>query len=367
MSEIERLRKFIDGCDETILHALVERAELVHLVKAAKEEAGALLFDPERKGELIRRLLELNSNKDNPSPAKMIEAVFGAIHDASLELMGEAQTKDDPLAALEHAFEVPGLGDGYNVGHRHATFYIAGPCAIETRELLVSVLDDLARLGVRAVRAGAYKPRTSPRSFQGLGAKGLEMLREEATSRGLVVVSEVLDQESLDVARDLVDIVQVGTRNMSNFSLLRRAGGMGRPVLLKRGYGATLDEWLQAAAYLVDGGCTRVIFCERGIRTFETSTRNTLDLSTVALLKQVHDLPVVVDVSHAAGRKDILAQLASAAFATGADGVMVEVHADPSVALSDAHQQITPKAFAELARRVCQDVRRAPSLQKVEL
>lgn len=363
MNEIERLRKFIDGCDETILHALVERAELVQQVKAAKEEAGAPLFDPERKGTLIRRLLEFNSYKDDPAPAKLIEAVFGAIHDASLELMGAAPTKDDPLAVLERTFEVGDL----RVGHRLNPFYIAGPCAVETRELLVSVLDSLARLGVTAVRGGAYKPRTSPRSFQGLGAKGLEMLREEATSRGLVVVSEVLDQESLEAARDLVDIVQVGTRNMSNFSLLRRIGGMGRPVLLKRGYGATLDEWLQAAAYLVDGGSTQVIFCERGIRTFEHSTRNTLDLSTVALLKELHGLPVVVDVSHAAGRRDILAQLACAAFATGADGVMVEVHADPSVALSDAHQQITPKAFAELARQVCQDVRRAPSIREVAL
>jgi 3-deoxy-7-phosphoheptulonate synthase/chorismate mutase len=365
--DISKLRQAIDSYNETIFWALSDRTKILDEIRKLKRAAGVPMFDPVRKAELISNLIDLASATDCRCPPEMIEAVFGAIHDASLRYIEGSSKRDEPLP-LESAFLVQSNGSNGSaatIGVDCESFYIAGPCAVETRELLVRVLDVLAALGVRLVRGGAYKPRTSPNSFQGLGRRGLEILAGEANSRHQLVVSEVLDGESLAAAVELVDIIQIGTRNMSNFSLLKRVGRAGKPVLLKRGYGSTLDEWLKAAAYLVDGGCTKVVFCERGIRTFEPSTRNTLDLSTVALLADVHKLPVVVDVSHAAGRRDILESLTRAAFAVGAHGVMIEVHGEPQAALSDAHQQISPSEFARLALAVSRGVPCAPKVREI--
>jgi 3-deoxy-7-phosphoheptulonate synthase/chorismate mutase len=222
---------------------------------------------------------------------------------------------------------------------------IAGPCAVETEEQMEEVAEGLAGLGVRFLRGGAFKPRSSPYSFQGLGVRGLELLAAAAGRHGLLTVSEVMDTRSVEVVSRFVDVLQVGSRNMYNYDLLREVGRTRKPVLLKRGLSATLEELLWSAEYIVSEGNDQVILCERGIRTYETETRNTLDISAVPLLRQKSYLPVIVDVSHAAGRKDILAPLGRAALAAGASGLMVEVHPCPAVARSDSQQQLDLEEF----------------------
>jgi 3-deoxy-7-phosphoheptulonate synthase len=224
----------------------------------------------------------------------------------------------------------------------------AGPCAVESHEQMMEAAEGVAAGGARVLRAGAFKPRTSPYSFQGLGEEGLRLLSLAGKATGLPVVTEILATEDLSVVARYSDALQVGARNMQNFSLLKALGSIDKPVILKRGLSATIDELLLAAEYIVVHGNPRVILCERGIRTFETSTRNTLDLNGVAVLKQLTHLPVIVDPSHATGRRDLIAPMSRAAAALGADGLLIEVHPDPDHALSDGPQSITPSAFADL-------------------
>ncbi len=226
---------------------------------------------------------------------------------------------------------------------------MAGPCAVESREQLAEAAGCVARQGVRVLRGGAFKPRTSPYSFQGLGEEGLRMLRETADRFGLAVITEAVAPEDVPLVSGLADMIQIGARNMQNYRLLQACGESDRPVLLKRGLGATVEELLQAAEYIISSGNERVALCERGIRTFETSTRFTLDLGAVPVLKQLSSLPVVVDPSHAAGRASYVPPLARAAVAAGADGLLVEVHPDPPSALSDGAQSLDPEAFASLS------------------
>jgi 3-deoxy-7-phosphoheptulonate synthase/chorismate mutase len=208
--------------------------------------------------------------------------------------------------------------------------------------------------GIRLIRGGAYKPRTSPYDFQGLGEEGLKILRRVADEFGLKVVSEIVHPSDIEMATQYVDVIQIGARNMQNFELLKAAGSVRKPVLLKRGLAATLEEFLFAAEYIVSRGNTQVILCERGIRTYEKWTRNTLDISAVPILKQESHLPVLVDISHSTGRRDILLPIAKAALAAGADGIMVEAHPEPSVALSDAGQQINLAQLEELLMQLRQ-------------
>jgi 3-deoxy-7-phosphoheptulonate synthase len=231
---------------------------------------------------------------------------------------------------------------------------MAGPCAVESRDQLHGAASAVAAAGVRVLRGGAFKPRTSPYSFQGLGEKGLRLLREVADELGMAVLTEVLTPEDVPLVSDHADMLQIGSRNMANFSLLRAAGASGRPVLLKRGLGSTVDELLQGAEYILAHGNERVAVCERGIRTFEHATRFTLDINAVPVLKELTWLPVVVDPSHATGRASLVAPVARAAVAAGADGLLIEVHPEPSEALSDGAQSLTPVAFAELM----EDIRR---------
>ncbi len=225
---------------------------------------------------------------------------------------------------------------------------IAGPCAVESREQIMEAAGHLAARGVRLLRGGAFKPRTSPYTFQGLGAEGLEFLAEARERFGLGIVTEAIDHVNYDAVEAVADIVQIGARNMQNYSLLRRAGEGSKPVLLKRGLAATVDEWLMAAEYILAGGNRRVILCERGVRTFADHTRHTLDLSAVPFVKSVSHLPVLVDPSHAAGRWEFVIPLARAAKAVGADGVMVEVHPHPDQARSDGAQSLDLDRFDEL-------------------
>jgi 3-deoxy-7-phosphoheptulonate synthase len=229
---------------------------------------------------------------------------------------------------------------------------IAGPCAVESRAQILETARAVAGAGARLLRGGAFKPRSSPYSFQGLGREGLELLAEARALTGLKVVTECVAPEDVDLLARHADVIQVGARNMQNFRLLQAVGGQPRPVLLKRGMMATLDELLLAAEYVAAAGNTRVILCERGIRTFETSSRNTLDIAAVEVLHQRSHLPVVVDPSHAAGRRDLVPSLARAAIAAGADGLIVEVHPDPDRALSDGRQSLTPEGFAALMAEV---------------
>jgi 3-deoxy-7-phosphoheptulonate synthase len=231
---------------------------------------------------------------------------------------------------------------------------IAGPCAIESREQALSIAKEVAAQGVKLFRGGAYKPRTSPYSFQGMGEPGLQILAEVREKYGMGVVTEAVDNESLDLVEKYADVIQIGARNMQNFSLLKRAGRARKPVLLKRGLSATLDEFLMAAEYVMSEGNYNVILCERGVRTFSDYSRNTLDLTVVPAVKQRSHLPIVVDPSHATGKRHKVLPLARAAVAVGADGILVEVHNDPDHALSDGMQSILPDEFARLTDEVRQ-------------
>ena len=229
---------------------------------------------------------------------------------------------------------------------------MAGPCAVESREQLQETAEAVHAAGVKVLRAGVFKPRTSPYSFQGLGEKGLLMLREVSDELGMAVITEVLTPEDVPQVAEHAEILQIGTRNMANFRLLRAVGSAGKPVLLKRAWGATLEELLLAAEYVLVEGNEQVALCERGIRTYETSTRFTLDINAVPALKQMSPLPVVVDPSHGTGRAELVAPVARAGVAAGADGLLVEVHPNPSQALSDGAQALTPSAFALLMEEV---------------
>jgi 3-deoxy-7-phosphoheptulonate synthase len=231
---------------------------------------------------------------------------------------------------------------------------MAGPCAIESREQAFAVAAVVQKAGARFFRGGAYKPRTSPYSFQGLGEEGLKIMAEVRERFGLKIVTEAIDNESLDLVEEYADIIQIGARNMQNFSLLKRAGKAKKPVLLKRGMAATLEEFLMAAEYLMSEGNYNVILCERGVRTFADHTRNTLDLSVVPAVQRLSHLPILVDPSHGTGKRDKVLPLSRAAVAVGADGLLIEVHHDPDRALSDGMQSIYPEQFDELMTEIRQ-------------
>ena len=225
---------------------------------------------------------------------------------------------------------------------------MAGPCAVESLEQLREAAQAVKACGAKFLRGGAFKPRTSPYDFQGLGEDGLKLLRQVADEFNLRVVTEIVDKDDIDLFCKYTDILQVGARNMQNFQMLKALGKCSKPILLKRGLSATISEWLNAAEYIMSGGNEQVIFCERGIRTYETFTRNTLDLSAVAAVKELSHLPIVVDPSHGTGRWKMVAPMARAAIAAGADGLIIEVHPHPEKALSDGDQSLRPEAFKEL-------------------
>lgn len=237
------------------------------------------------------------------------------------------------------------------IGEGYCTI-IAGPCAVESEESIITSARLVKKLGAHILRGGAFKPRTSPYSFPGLGVEGLDYLASARKETGLPIITEVLDVRDVDRVLEIADIVQLGSRNMQNFPLLRELSRLQVPVLLKRGFAATVEEWLLAAEYLMSGGNRQVILCERGIRTFENSTRNTVDLGVVPLIKELSHLPVVVDPSHATGKWQLVRPIAKAAIAAGADGLMIEVHHHPETALSDGKQSLTGANFARLMEEV---------------
>ena len=267
-----------------------------------------------------------------------------------LEGVKEAHRIGSPYKLASRSFRPGGtvvkLGEVAIGGGR--VVIMAGPCSVESREQIHRSAELVARAGAQVIRGGAFKPRSSPYSFQGLGEEGLKMMREAADSSGLLVVSEVMDQTQIPLVAAYSDILQVGARNMQNFNLLRELGKQRKPVLLKRGISATIEELLLSAEYILSGGNYEVILCERGIRTFETYTRNTMDISAIPVVKKLSHLPMIADPSHGTGRRDKVAPMARAAVAAGADGLLVEVHPDPDHALSDGAQSLRPEQFEEL-------------------
>ena len=248
---------------------------------------------------------------------------------------------DDTVIQVGHAV----------IGNDRLTL-IAGPCAVESETQALTIARAVKRAGAQIFRGGAFKPRTSPYSFQGLGEEGLKILARVREETGMPVITEIMDVENFDLVEEYADIIQIGTRNMQNFSLLKRAGHARRPVLLKRGMSATVEEWLMAAEYIMEGGNAGVILCERGVRTFVRHSRNTLDLSAIPVVRKESHLPIIVDPSHAAGRRHQVTPLSRAAVAVGAHGLMVEVHHAPEEALSDGAQSLYPDEFEKLCRQV---------------
>ena len=256
-----------------------------------------------------------------------------------------------PYKLASRAFRPEGsivqLGPGVAVGGKQVVV-MAGPCSIESAEQIEIIAARLSKLGIRVLRGGAFKPRSSPYSFQGLGQPGLELMRLAADKYNMLVISEVMDQTQIPMVLEYVDVVQVGARNMQNYNLLKELGKIAKPVLLKRGIAATIEELLLSAEYIMSGGNYNVVLCERGIRTFESYTRNTLDVSAIPVIQKLSHLPIVADPSHGTGRRDKVPPMARAAVAAGADGLLIEVHHDPEHALSDGAQSLYPDQFEKL-------------------
>ncbi len=241
--------------------------------------------------------------------------------------------------------------NGVKVGGSHLGI-MAGPCSVESEEQIIEIANKVKKAGANFIRGGAFKPRTSPYSFQGLELEGLKLLEIAKQETGLQIVTELMSTDYIDEFVDRVDVIQIGARNMQNFDLLKQIGRTNKPILLKRGLSATIEEWLMSAEYIMAGGNEKVILCERGIRTFETATRNTLDLSAIPVVKKLSHLPIIIDPSHAGGYRYLVEPLAKAAIVAGADGLMIEVHNDPANALSDGQQSIKPDDFDKLMEKI---------------
>ena len=340
--DLSELRQDVEQINFQLLDLLSQRASLVTRIQEVKTREGVPTFVPEREREMIDRLEARNSG---PFPGATIRHLFKEIFKASVKLMEAHRHGEMRVSRARHPGDLVIRLKGAELGGE-APALVAGPCAVEDEAQMEEVASGLARLGVRFMRGGAFKPRSSPYSFQGLGEQGLRLLQAAAQRHDLVTITEVMDPRAVELVAAHADILQIGARNMYNYDLLREVGRAGKPVLLKRALSATIDELLWSAEYILLEGNERVILCERGVRTFGKQTRNTLDISAVPLLRQQSFLPVMVDVSHAAGRRDILAPLGRAALAAGASGLMVEVHPEPALARSDSQQQLDLDAFA---------------------
>lgn len=316
----------------------------------------------EQVQSVINRLMELGF--DVHRSTGVAQTVLGAIGVHAdfdtrkvelLEGVQEVHRISSPYKLASRHFRPEGstiqLGRGVVIGGPQVVV-MAGPCSVESAEQIDAVAACVAEHGARVLRGGAFKPRTSPYTFQGLGEKGLDLMRRAAEKYGLLVVSEVMDLTQIPLLAKYADVLQVGARNMQNYNLLKELGKVSKPVLLKRGIAATVEELLLSAEYIMSGGNYNVILCERGIRTFENATRNTLDVSAIPVIQKLSHLPIIADPSHATGRRDKVIPLARAAVAAGADGIIVEVHNDPEKALSDGPQALYPEQFEQLMKQL---------------
>lgn len=339
---LTQLRNRIDEINDQLLDLLNERTALVEAIGREKDKQGLKKYDPIREQQIIEKLREKNQGSLTD---EMLIHVFKEIFKVSVKLQEEKSHKKGLLVSRKNKLEDTVIDvQGDMIGDGEPTF-VFGPCSVESKEQMERVAKNLSEKGLKYIRGGAFKPRTSPYDFQGLGIEGLKMMSEAAKKYGLRVVSEIMDAGDLEAALPYVDVIQIGARNMQNFSLLKALGHINKPVLLKRGLSATIEEFVNAAEYIAMHGNPNVMLCERGIRTYEKATRNTLDISAVPILKRETHLPVFVDITHSTGRKDILLPIAKAALAVGADGIMAEVHPNPMLALSDANQQMSLEEF----------------------
>lgn len=347
--QLDSLRRRMSLTNEKILDALNEFFAISNQIGDVKDKMKMAYYDPVRESEMIK---EVEAKNKGPLSQDKMKRIFRQIFAASIEemIMGEQKRlKINRLPTSENSvIEVRGVSIGSGT-----PVIIAGPCSVESYDQLRDTAQRLNQLGIKLLRGGAFKPRTSPYSFQGLEEEGLKLLRAVADEFDMGVVTEVLSDRDVELVMNYADVIQVGTRNMLNYSLLKELGKVRKPILLKRGFMATIDEFILAAEYIYLGGNTEIILCERGIRTFETQTRNTLDISCVPILKKETTLPVIVDVSHSLGRKDIIKPIARAALAAGADGLMFETHCDPASALSDADQQLDLEETRDLIEYLC--------------
>ncbi len=340
-TELDLLRQQANELNLQILKLINERGRIVQEIGKAKEAQGINRYDPVRERTMLNEIIE---NNDGPFENSTIQHIFKEIFKAGLELQEDDHSKALLVSRKKKPENTIVDLKGEKIGDGEQRF-IVGPCAVESYEQVAEVAATAKKQGLKLLRGGAFKPRTSPYDFQGLGVEGLQILKRVADEYDLAVISEIVNPQHIEEAIDYIDVIQIGARNMQNFELLKAAGSVKKPVLLKRGLAATLKEFINAAEYIMSQGNDQIILCERGIRTYETATRNTLDISAVPILKQETHLPVFVDVTHSTGRRDLLLPTAKAALAIGADGVMAEVHPDPSVALSDSAQQMDIPTF----------------------
>lgn len=342
-NDLEELRSQVTELNVKILDLINDRTAVVQEIGKVKEKQGVNRYDPVREREMLDFLKDVNKG---PIPNGILEQVFKGIFMSALEIQEDEQKKALLVSRKRKAEDTIVDINGEKIGDGTPSF-VFGPCAVESYEQVLAVAQSIKAKGLTMMRGGAYKPRTSPYDFQGLGLEGLKILKRVSDETGLSIVTEIITPSHLEEALDYIDVIQIGARNMQNFELLKEAGKTNKPVLLKRGLAATIDEFIHAAEYIMSKGNTQIMLCERGIRTYERATRNTLDISAVPILKQETHLPVFVDVTHSTGRKDLLIPTAKAAIAVGADGVMAEVHPDPAVALSDSAQQMNIEQFDE--------------------
>lgn len=346
--ELDQLRKQVEDLNLQLLELINQRAELVQKIGRVKETGGVNRFDPVRERSMLNLIKE---NNHGPFENSTIEHIFKEIFKAGLDLQQDDHQKALLVSRKKKPEDTIINIKGATIGDGNAHF-VFGPCAVESYEQVAQVAKSVKEKGLTLLRGGAFKPRTSPYDFQGLGFEGLKILKQIADEFGLAVISEIVSPEDIEKAADYLDVIQIGARNMQNFELLKAAGAVNKPVLLKRGIAATIDEFINAAEYIMSQGNGQIILCERGIRTYERATRNTLDITAVPILKQETHLPVFVDVTHSTGRRDLLLPAAKAALAIGADGVMAEVHPDPAVALSDAAQQMDLNQFDQFYKEL---------------
>ncbi|HID4822348.1 TPA: bifunctional 3-deoxy-7-phosphoheptulonate synthase/chorismate mutase [Staphylococcus aureus] len=341
-NKLESYRSEIVSLNHQILDLLSKRGELAQKIGEEKLKQGTRIYDPQREKEMLNDLIDSNKGPFNDNTIKQL---FKEIFKASTDLQKSENEKHLYVSRkLKPEDTIVTFDNGGIIGDGNKSF-VFGPCSVESFEQVEAVAKNLHAKGEKFIRGGAFKPRTSPYDFQGLGVEGLKILKQIKDKYDLNVVSEIVNPNDFEVADEYLDVFQIGARNMQNFELLKEAGRTKKPILLKRGLSATIEELVYAAEYIASQGNQNIILCERGIRTYEKATRNTLDISAVPILKQGTHLPVMVDVTHSTGRKDIMLPTAKAALAVGADGVMAEVHPDPSVALSDAGQQMDLDEF----------------------
>ncbi|ADC48832.1 MULTISPECIES: bifunctional 3-deoxy-7-phosphoheptulonate synthase/chorismate mutase [Alkalihalophilus] len=341
--QLDKLRSELDEVNLKLLELINERARVVQEIGKVKGKQGVNRFDPVRERSMLDHIA---ANNTGPFETSTLQHLFKQIFKASLELQEDDNSKALLVSRKKHPENTVVDLRGEKVGDGTQRL-IMGPCAVESYEQVVTVAKAMKERGLKLLRGGAFKPRTSPYDFQGLGLEGLKILKQVADELDMAVISEIVSPQDIETAVEYVDVIQIGARNMQNFELLKAAGSVNKPVLLKRGLSATISEFIHAAEYVVAKGNSQLMLCERGIRTYEKATRNTLDISAVPILKQETHLPVLVDVTHSTGRRDLLLPTAKAALAIGADAVMAEVHPDPAVALSDSAQQMDIPQFNE--------------------